>query len=319
MTESEYENFEKKLDFELPIWIKSKNMICYKEKEIIGVKEKENIVAIYVLPIYRENNKVWIERTFRYFPYLSPVMLYKYNNLKKRAITYEIFKYVFEKYDLMYMPMHPTFKDISSIQSLGAFVECRHTHVTNKKINIDEMTSKLRNEIRNAKKQIEILIDRDIEKFRFDIAIRGNLDEQKNRTANAIHLINSGQGVIISANQEGKICAGIIVVYDNEWAYLLHSWQNGELPRGTVICLILEAINWVFENQKIKYFDLEGSVIDNVDIFFSKFNFDILLYPYVHFGKKYGDFENLINISKDIEGRKIHDLCGNRNEKGVEI
>ena len=49
----------------------------------------------------------------------------------------------------------------------------RHTHVTNKKIGIDDVSSKMRNHIRNALKEVEVVIDNDYSNYEFTKAIKG--------------------------------------------------------------------------------------------------------------------------------------------------
>lgn len=314
--EKEFSDIINTYELNLPIEISPNSIKCYKEKEIIIAKEKENILAIYVLPIYKTNDKIWVERTYRYFPYLSPFFLKGMNRLRRKIIIFEIFKYIFQKYDLMYMPMHPKFKDVAAIQSLGAFVEYRHTHVINKKFQIENVSSKLRNCINYAKNRVIINKCSNGKDFRFDIAIKGSKEEQCLRKKSAINLLENSNAMSFSAVLKDKKenCAGVMIMYDTEWAYLLHSWQKEDTPRGTMSFLIYEAIKWAFDEKHIKHFDFEGSVIQNIDTFFSGFNANIEPYAYIHFAKQYKDLEKLINISKDIEGRKILDLGGNKNE-----
>ena len=55
--------------------------------------------------------------------------------------------------------------------------------------------------------------------------------------------------------------------------------------------------------MKIKYFDFEGSVINEIDDFFSNFNANIVNYPYVIYSNNKEQFYNLINRAINIEGR----------------
>ena len=56
----------------------------------------------------------------------------------------------------MYMPLHPSFSEISSIQGLGAFVESRHTHILRNTLDLNKLDSKMRNNIRSAAKKLKI-------------------------------------------------------------------------------------------------------------------------------------------------------------------
>ena len=58
---------------------------------------------------------------------------------------------------------------------------------------------------------------------------------------------------------------------------MMHSWQLEDTPRGTISKLIFEAVRWTFDVKKLKVFDFEGSVINNIDYFFCGFNANITL------------------------------------------
>ena len=54
-------------------------------------------------------------------------------------------------------------------------------------MNLDELDSKLRNNIKSASKKLKITIDYDPAKFDFDIAIHGTKEEQECRKKNALN------------------------------------------------------------------------------------------------------------------------------------
>lgn len=282
----------------IPIYADKEALDIYSNKEIIKVSKNNLTLMVFLLPI--DNNG--IRRKYRYFPYINPIFINKENNVSKKKILKLVFNYLFDKYDYCFVPFHPTFKIVSSMQSEGGFVEMRHTHIANKKITFDIVPSKLRNHIRNAMKQVEVVIDHNYDNYDFKSAIKGDNEEIINRSNLSKKIIDNGKGIVVKGIVGGKVKAGIICIYDKECAYLLHSYQDKTI-RGIVPMLILKANEYLYDEIKIKYFDFEGSVIDEIDDFFSSFNVDIVNYPYLIEAKSSDKFYNLIDRSMNIEGR----------------
>ena len=297
ISSKEYFDIVSKLDY-IPVYSDIEAINIYSNKEFIKVSKNGNVIAVMLVPI--DNNGV--RREYRYFPYINPILLEKVNNVSKKNILKLIFNYLFKKYDYTFIPLHPSFKLISSIQSEGGLVEMRHTHITNTKLTLDNVSSKLRNHIRSAEKNVQVLIDSDYSHFGFADAIKGSSEEILKRSELTKKLIDNGKGIVIKAIVDNEVKAGVICVYDKEWSYLLHSYQDKSI-RGVIPLLILKANEYLFDRVGIKYFDFEGSVIDEIDDFFSSFNVDIINYPYVIEANTQDKLYNLINRSMNIEGR----------------
>lgn len=296
--EIEYINLLKKNLEYIPIWTDLEALNCYKEKELIKVCKGNNALAIFLIPL----NDNGVRRKFRFFPYCMPILLSDTNNMKKKEIYKLIFNYIFNKYDYTFIPLHPEFKMVSSISSEDGFVEMRHTHILTNNYKPVEFNSKLKNHIRSAEKKVLINLDLDYSTFDYDLAIKGNLEEKKERSNLSKKLLNSKKSFLVKAVYNNEIIAGIQIVYDNEWAYLLHSYQKQKV-RGTIPLLINIAVKECFNNLNIKFFDFEGSVIDEIDDFFSSFNAKIITYPYVIHAGTEEKFIELIKRSKNIQGR----------------
>lgn len=301
--EKQYEDKLKKLNLNVPVWIDPISIKCYEKKEIIEILLDGETLAFYVLPYYVKDAKKWLERKYRYFAYLSPVFVKDCPNKKRKEAIYMIFNYIFTNYDYMYMPLHPSFTEISSIQGLGAFIESRHTHVLTDVMDLNKLDSKLRNNIKSASNKISVTIDYDYNKFDFDIAIHGSEEEKERRKNSAINLLKNKKAIIFTGYYEGKPIIGNMVTFDNEWVYGLHAWQVDKVPRGSGPFIIYSISKWAFNEKKLKYFDFEGSVMQSIDNYFCNFNAEQIIYPYIHYGKQKKELLELINISHDIEGR----------------
>ena len=298
ISDDEYLKVLKDNNISIPIYADKEAIEIYSNKEIIKVVKNNCPLAVFLVPI--DNNG--IRREYRFFPYISPIFINTDNNYSKKKILKIIFNYLFNKYDYVFIPFHPSFKMISAIQSESGFVEMRHTHVTDKKLTLDSVPSKLRNHIRNAMKRTEVVIEQDCTNYDFSLAIKGDSEEVIRRSNLTKKLIKNRKGIVIKGIVDGKIKAGIICIYDKEWAYLLHSYQD-KTVRGIVPLLIIKANEYLFDKLGIKYFDFEGSVIDEIDDFFSSFNLDIVNYPYIIESKSKDNFYKLIDRSMNIEGR----------------
>ena len=161
ISSEEYEEDLKNIN-DIPVWIDPISIRIYENKEIIKILLDNEPLAYYVVPFYYKDGKKWAERKYRYFAYLSPYFVKKCPNKKRKEAIYLIFNYIFSNYDYMYMPLHPSFTEISAIQGMGAFMESRHTHVLRNVMNLDELDSKLRNNIKSASKKLKITIDNSV-------------------------------------------------------------------------------------------------------------------------------------------------------------
>ena len=298
------EKLENKID--LPIWASSKTTLYYEERKVLSIWSGENIKAIYLLPIMKYKNQYIVDRKFRFFPYVSPIIFEK-DNVKRKEIVLILFKYIKEHFYSISIPLFPEFKDIAPIQSLGIFVFFWHTHTLKKELSMDNMTSKLKNHIRNAERKIDIIIDQDYNNYNFEKAIKGPETEIDIRRKSGINLVKNGNGFFVTGvdKETKKKFGAIMIAYDKKWAYLLHSWRDKDAPRGIIPFLIKRATEISFREKKVETFDFEGAVIQNIDNFFSGFNAEITTYPYLYWSKDKDLYVKLIEDSINIEGRLI--------------
>ena len=306
ITSKELEKLEKNNKLELPIWASAKTTSYYDDRIIITAWKGDELKGVFNVPITKEDNIKIVDRGLRFFPYASPIIFEK-DNIKRREIVLLMFKYLVDNYNKISLPLFPEFKDIAPIQSLGIFTECWHTHTLKEKLNIDNVSSRLRNHINNALKLIDIIVDEKYDDYNFEKAIKGPKYEIDIRSKSGINLIKHGNGFFVTGidKNTGIKMGGIMIAYDKDWAYLLHSWRDKDAPRGIIPTLILKAIQISFDEKKINTFDFEGAVIQNIDIFFSGFNANITTYPYLFWAKDKKEYKKLIEDSINIDGRLI--------------
>ncbi|MFA6368814.1 MAG: hypothetical protein WCX20_00340 [Candidatus Shapirobacteria bacterium] len=301
---NEYTNITEHLLKNAPLWTDPKIISCYKNKLILVVNEGTEIRGVWIIPYIQQDEVKIAKRNYRFLPYSSPYILEK-DNLKRRDIMDVFFKYATQVFNSIYLPFGVDFFDFSSIQARGALVEWRHSHILTEVIDLNKINSRLRNHIRSSQKTVDILIENDIDNFNFNIAINGSDEEKNQRKQLAINLINQNKAIIISAKNKQSYCAGVLMSFDDKTSYLMHSWQLQNTPRGTISNLIFEAVKWTFEKKHLKYFDFEGSVIQQIDYFFDGFNAEITPYGFVHWSKEEENLYSLIKKSINIDGRLI--------------
>jgi len=306
VSSDDYSQTVKSIETKLPLWLLPKYISCYEEKLILKAMSGNELRAVWVIPISTIDGVRIAKRKYRFLPYVTPLIL-ESDNLKRREITSKLFEYLTGKCNSVYLPFDPEFKDLSAIQSHGALVEWRNTHLLYQPLVFENLCGSLKNNIRSANNYIEIKTEKDPEKFRFDIAIKGEGNERISRKELAEKLLKNDHAIIINATKKSKTCAGILLAFDQKTAYMIHTWQLDETPRGTISALIFEAVNWTFNVKKLKVYDFEGSVINNIDYFFSSFNADIVPYGFIHWSASKAGLDNLIERSLKIDGRVIYD------------
>jgi len=203
--------------------------------------------------------------------------------------------------------MSPDFTDLSIIQSRYTLIEWRHTHCLSESLEFEKIDSRLRNHIRFADNNVDVIVNYSPDNFKFEVAIKGGNEELSKRKASSLNIFNKHQAIIISAKYHGELCGGVFLAFDSQTVYLMHSWQLENSSRGTISKLIFEAINWTFNVKKLKSFDFEGSVINNIDYFFNGFNADIVPYGFIHWSATGDGLTSLISRSLKIDGRVIYD------------
>jgi hypothetical protein len=296
--QSEFQSLTTSWGKKLPLWLLAKLVTCYQDKKCLIAHRGNCLVGIWVVPMERKIAR----RQFRHFPYASPFLV-EQDNLKRREVMHELLKYLTGNCVEINLPFDPDFTDLAPVQGMGAFVEWRHTHVLKNPLEYQKMPSRLRNHIKNAKKFIRIVSGFNQDQFNFDAAIRGTKEEQQARKENAVNMLSNRQAIIFSAFKNKKLCGGILIAFDSDNAYLMHSWQTKDAPRGTVSTLIYEGANWILTEKLLHQFDFEGSVFQQIDYYYCGFNAQIRPYGHVFWSKEKDGLFTMVEKSINIPGR----------------
>ena len=285
----------------IPVWSRLSMLSSYQHSRILCAVNKGTPLSYWLLPYRMETN--CIEREYRCLPYSAPIFLTD-NTIDQRSIVRSFFEYMTNKFDYIELPLCIGFQETAAVQSVGAFVEWRHTNIIYKNMGI-QYERRLRNHISNARKHITVKKSTNIIDFNECLAIKGNLDEQRRRGLCAEIWLKDGSAQMFLGCINQTQYAGIYILFDSFGAYLLHSWRIEEAPRGAIEYLITEAIQWTFNELKLSFFDFEGSVLYNIDSFFRGFNTKVVPYGYVHWSKNKNHLLQLVLNSINIEGRIV--------------
>lgn len=288
--------------YDLPLWANPKLTLCYNHKLNLVVYSGSNLLAVWIVPLIKQGNDLIAKREYRFLPYASPV-IFANDNLKVREILSHLFSYLSKKCEAISLPFAPEFYNLAAIQELGGFVELRLTHISKDKLVLINLPSRIRNHINYSSQHTKTIISHKNSGFKFDLAIKGIADEQIKRQTLAKVMLKEKSAISLVAELNNRPIAGLFVAYDKNSAYMLHSWQEEETPRGTMSNLIYEASNWIFENKSSKLFDFEGSVFQRIDYYYSGFNCVVTPYAYIHWARQKEKMFEMVDKSINIPGR----------------
>jgi lipid II:glycine glycyltransferase (peptidoglycan interpeptide bridge formation enzyme) len=157
----------------------------------------------------------------------------------------------------------------------------RYTYVIEDLTDLDQIwsniQSNIRNKIRKAQKEIVVRTDLEIEQFldlntmtfqRQGLALP--YSRELVQPLDAACAKHQARRILFAEDSQGRIHAGIYLVWNKESAYYLISGSDPTLRNsGAISLLIWEAIQ--FASTVTKKFDFEGSMIEPIEIFFRDF------------------------------------------------
>lgn len=137
----------------------------------------------------------------------------------------------------------------------------------------DGFSSNYRNKIRKAESQLEVVTDRSLEEC-YD-TIKKTFDRQEIKMPYSLDFLGRFDSrlymecrnkIFFAQDKEGQIHAVLYLTLGDEFAYLHQAGSNPELRNsGADTYLIWEAIKYASQEEKLKGFDFQGSVLPNVE------------------------------------------------------
>ncbi len=276
----------------------------YANVDLLGIIDN-SLVALWPIPyIETELGKIAC-RDIRLLPYHSP-LIFRVHSLEKKKILYKLIKFVQKRYIAIDLPLGTEFGNVTGFTAAGFSVEYRNTHhFTPEHSFIENLHSRARNHLRYAESRLRCSISDSCEVFNFERGVITSCAQQRARRRGLVKsFFEMHKGVTLNAYADDSLVGQAIVLHDSNNAYLFHSWFSRESSvRGIPIYLIKHAIDWAFSDKNLKCFDLEGSVLPQVDYFFSSLGGMHKSYPHIYWAREKQQLlsilaENIFNYDK---------------------
>jgi hypothetical protein len=244
----------------------------------------DTVAASWLLPYEDGTQGRLFQRRWRAQCYCAPIFHHRLSQAQRFAILDLFARTALKEGVSVVLPMAPHYVEVQSFQLYGAIVEHRHTHEIWRG-SLPRFSRVIRNHIHHARRYLQV--DSTGHLFDFTRAITGEPPKGVAQRAElALDLIRRQRAEILTALRHGGMVAQILIAYDLDRAYLLHSWRDSSdgCCRGAITLLISEALSRAFRRHSIDCFDFEGSVIEGVDRFFRGFSSSIACVPFVYMG-----------------------------------
>lgn len=262
------------------------SLSIYENLDLLTIFKDHQPIAIWPIPFtWKENQKIAF-RPIRLLPY-HPPLIFKNHAQEKRSILWAFIQYLQKNYYAIDLPLAPRYHDVAVFSHAGMYVEWRNTHLFSPFHSLkDNIHPKAKNHINSAKKELTIKGCQNAEEFDFDQGIVTDDDShRRERKKLACELSRKGSCIVFSAYAGTSLVGQNLVLFDQTAAYLFHSWYKKDSIRGIPSLLISEAMDFAFTQPNIQFFDLEGSIIPNVDRFFASLGGLQTPYAYIQWCK----------------------------------
>lgn len=267
---------------------------CGDNWDVAIVKRDGGIVG--ALPYLIRNTK-WIFRILHTPPltqFLGPWIKYPEGMKMERKLTFD--KEIF--YELIdSLPECDAYSQNFSYQITnwlpffwrGYSASPRYTYVIDNLSDLEalynkDFSKKLRSSINKASKNVMVRDCDDLESLYKMVSM--TFERQRKKTPYSYNylqqvdkavLINAGRKIFLAYDSDGRVHAGVYIIWDGNSAYYLIGGEDPTLRNSQAMSLLLwEAIK--FSATVTKRFDFEGSVIEPIEGFFKRFGANQKIY-----------------------------------------
>lgn len=306
LTEEEFENWDKLVSesqrgtlFHKVFWLKASNLPF----KIIGCFSADNEILAGIPITYQKKLGFTIVRP----PFLTPYLgiVFKDNNSKyvsriskEKELMISLVKKIKENMLFAYIELGFDFSDLQPFIWQGFSSRVHYTYllsIENLEATWDNMDAKRRNDIKRAEKDgiiiktstnfdetfalVEKTFGRQDKSIGFK-SIAYRYDESTSQ--------NNQSRSFLAVNKDGKAIATVYIVWDEKRSYyLLGGYDNERSHHGASALAIWEAIKFTKECLGLNEFDLEGSMVPQIEQFFRKFGGRLTPCYTVVWGKPY--------------------------------
>lgn len=229
-----------------------------------------------VAPVTLTDGKIGIKRSSYICPYYLPMCFSQLDGQVRReraqrAVVSALVEYLQSNYEFIVLPIHPQFSDYTPFIRSGFQFELRYTYELDLNAHLwDAVHSTVRNHIRRAS-AVEI---RDAMNTDFDYSAAAHYESRDGQDLwrkLARQMVEVDSAWTSCAFNGNEIVGGQFVVFDQIRAYnLLSYFSRDSKVRGVPSKLIWDAVCRA-RARKLRYFDLEGSVLPDIESFYQSF------------------------------------------------
>lgn len=247
--------------------------------EVLGVFEGQSLVCGFPAPIEAQNGGEHIRRSSYLSPYFGPVFAPVGGTRvraerTRRSILDALIEYMQARFDSIVLPLNPQVLDMTPFQRAHFQLELRYTYELDLS-SLDalwrEMDGRARNHIRRCA-EVQVVLDGELGEFDFAAALSyedADACERWRRLVQALTCQGAGEALV--AWHAGRPIAGAFVAYDRCRAYNLLSYFHADArvrgaPSKLIWCGAQRAAA-----RRLRWFDLEGSVLPPIEAFFQSF------------------------------------------------
>ncbi|RLD51308.1 MAG: methicillin resistance protein [Bacteroidetes bacterium] len=286
-------NKEKYIEFcknteNLPIFFKDwwLDATCGKDNwDIILVEKKEKIIGVFPVFYKKINifkglaNPILTPRLGVWLNYPENQKYTSKLGFEKKVINEIISK--LPKHNFFAIHFHYNLKNWLPFYWNGFSQTTKYSYVIDDLSDLDKVfsnfKSNIRNKIKKAEKIIKVEKSEDLQSFynvneltykRQNKQIPYSFDQIR-KIDNACKKNNS-RAIFLAKDNKNIVYAGLYLIFDKNYAYQLMLGVNPKYSNtGVASLLIWEAIK--FSATKVKHYDFEGSIIENIETFFRSF------------------------------------------------
>jgi hypothetical protein len=255
----------------------------YPSAGVLRVTKGDRLEAAWPIPLMSDDRGTRAARPFRALPY-TVIALRPTHPKGQRELVSMLACWCVANLAGVSLPLDVDCVCLAPFVAVGMSIEWRHTSHLDLTVPLtDQLSSSARNHLSVAARAVRTKVLSGAGSFAADRAIVDEGSGAKPRRIGLVnHQLDAGQAVCIRAYDDARTVGECLMAWDASRCYLLHSWRERDAPRGVPTLLVARAFEWAQANSGARVFDLEGSVLDGVDRFFSSLGGQPRPYGFLH-------------------------------------
>lgn len=271
----------------------------------VVARRGHDVVGTWLVPVDDAGGATLARREVRALPYAAPRLI-DGDRARRRNVWLALLRWLQAATAGIELPLAPDFVDLGAVAEVGGFLEARQTHlVENVRAYVAAHSSRHRNHLGAARRDVVVRWHSEVEGFRFDAAVVGVREDHVSvRRRLAAVLARRGECRILDAERDGQLVGQALVIGSAGYTIVMHSWFDRDCgARGITSLLIDEIVRAELGAGRACTVDLEGSVLAAVDTFMDGTGARPAPYAIVYWYPDRGEILRALAGSLEIPGR----------------